>query len=144
MPLRILAFAASLALLGCEQLVSDQDRETKAKVVGHWLHEVDSERDGAAIREHIVHAADGKFTLERMIVAKDGAVTREHASGSWFVTASLYKMRTEYIGREQLPNAQQLYSTCKIETLSAEELVCSNDVDKWTKRQRRVPSDFKL
>lgn len=141
---RVVALVASVVLLGCEQLASDQDREAKAKVVGHWLREVDSEHDAVLMREHIVHTADGKFVLERMVASKDGTVTREHESGVWFVTAGLYKMRTEYIGREHLPPTQQLYSTCTIQSLSTEAIVCINEVDKWTKHQRRVPNDFKL
>jgi hypothetical protein len=137
----ILVFIASV---GCEQLASDQDKQAKEKIVGHWLREADSDIQGALLREHIVHSPDGKFQLERMVAYKDGAVTREHESGSWFVTANLYKMRTEYQGREPLPPSRQLYSTCTIQTLTAQELICSNEVDKWTKRQRRVSQDFRL
>lgn len=144
MLLRTISFSMLFVLLGCDQLAPDKDKETKARMVGHWLLEYDRRYDAAFVREHIVHTADGKFVLERMLVMKDGTITREHESGSWFITADLYKMRTEYIEREPLPPSRQLYSTCKIKQLSAEELVCANDVDQWTKHQRRVPDNFAL
>lgn len=144
MTMKLVTFALALGLAGCEQMARDQDKATKQQLVGHWLLEADAGRENALLREHIVHSADGKFSLERMLVGKDGVVRRENESGSWFVTEGLYKLRIEYIGREQLPNSKQLYSTCKIESLSPEKMVCVNAVDRWTKEQRRVSNDFKL
>lgn len=144
MAVRLLLMIVLASSVGCEQLASDGDKQARQKIVGHWLREVESETQGTLVREHIIHAPDGKFQLERMVADKDGVVTREYESGLWFVTANLYKMRTEYQGRELLPPSRQLYSTCTIQSLSTEELVCSNEVDKWTKRQKRVPADFRL
>jgi hypothetical protein len=144
MAVRLLLMTVFIASVGCEQLAPDQDKQSREKIVGHWLRGADSETQGDLLREHIIHAPDGKFQLERMVAYKDGVVTREHESGSWFVSANLYKMRTEYQGREPLPPSRQLYSTCTFQTLTAQELVCATEVDKWTKRQERVSQDFRL
>jgi hypothetical protein len=135
---------ASLLLAGCEDLAAESDKATKKLVVGHWLVEADDSHDGSMVREHVVHTEDGKFALERMIIAKDGLISRETEGGSWFITAGLYKMRTETVAGKPLGNAHFLYSTCRIETLSESEIVCKNDVNQWLKKQRRVPDNFKL
>jgi hypothetical protein len=134
----------ALLLQGCDDPTAVRDNELKATLIGHWLREADSELNGMMIRERISHSPDGKFVVERIKIDSTGAATREEESGSWFVTAGLYKMRTEFVGRKQLNTAEQLYSTCTIQKLSTEELVCVNYVDKWTKNQRRIADDFRL
>lgn len=97
--LAILALTFGLLLGGCEDAQSLKAEETRGKLVGTWLREM--EHGGDKARRVLVLSDGGKFSETLAVQYADGRTGREQRSGEWsFDGVNLKRRYTHEDGRQ--------------------------------------------
>jgi hypothetical protein len=92
--------AVSAALFGCEDAQALKATETKQKLVGTWLREM--EIDGAKGRRVLSLAGDGTFTELLRVEFPGGRKSRSERSGEWAFDGTNLKRRYTHEDQQQL------------------------------------------
>jgi hypothetical protein len=91
--------AISIGLFGCEDVQALKADETRQKLVGSWLREM--ERGGDKGRRLLVLRPDGKFEETLVVYFADGRKGQETKAGEWsFDGINLKRKYTHEDGRQ--------------------------------------------
>ena len=140
MKLRILAgmiVVLAAFLSGCDSGESARVDETRAKLVGTWLREIQT--DAAKSRRVLVIGQDGKFTERASLVRPDGQSEHPDYAGEWSYDGTHFKRRYLQEGGRQYSGGKMRYATYQLLSLSNSQWVARDNVDGQEIVYQRVP-----
>jgi hypothetical protein len=124
------------AVTGCNDSESTRVQETRERLVGTWLREIET-RDEQA-RRVLVLAGDGTFSESLRAELFDGRIQREEASGEWAYDGTNLKRRYTREDGHQVRGIGH-FVTFALTSLTPREFEASNQVQGKDIRYRRVP-----
>ena len=136
-----LVLAATLQA-GCNSNESARIDETRQKLVGTWLREVDS--NGTKHRRLIVLGREGKFTDRVHTVSPDGRSERQEHAGEWSYDGTNLKRRYLQENGRQFSGGKIRFATFPLKAVSASELVANDNIEGVEVVYRRVADGLAL
>lgn len=130
----LLALVASFA--GCDDAQSLKAEETRQKLVGTWMREI--EKSGDKARRVLVLGADGKFNETLVVEFADGRRGQETRAGEWSYDGMNFKRRyTHENGRQLSGNFN--FATFALTSFDGRQFEGRNHAQGEEIRYRRVP-----
>lgn len=135
----LLLFLFTAFLAGCDNAESVRVEETRAKLVGTWLREVDGQ--GAKSRRVLTLDGDGRFTDRVLVSAPDGPSKQREFAGEWSYDGKNLKRRYLQENGRQFSGGGMRYATFPLVSVAQSELVVKDTIEGREVSYRRVLGD---
>lgn len=126
-----------MLITGCDNVENTRTDETRAKLVGTWLREVES--GGMKSRRVLSLSQEGKFADRIHATAADGQSERLDYAGEWSYDGTNLKRRYLQENGRQFSGGKIRYATQPLVSVSSSELVTKDSAGGLELVYRRVP-----
>ena len=122
----------ALCLAACED---QHERDVKARLAGTWYAE--STEHGSSVRRVLTFEEDGRVKETVRVMAPNGATKFESRNGEWFFDGVNLKRKYTYVDGKPLTNANFIYETYELKSVTESELVAASSVGRGEVRLKR-------